>query len=187
MGKTPALFLDRDGVINREKDYVHRKEDFEFIDGVFAACRKARALGYKIVVITNQAGIARGFYSEADFHALTDWMLECLSRQGAVIDGVYFCPHHPTAGVGEYLKQCDCRKPEPGLILQAAREFDLDLEASVIVGDKLSDIAAGINAGVGVHILVRSGHPLDEQSRANGIHVAQDLGDAVDYLSRLRS
>jgi D-glycero-D-manno-heptose 1,7-bisphosphate phosphatase len=170
-------------VINKEKGYVHRKEDFEFIDGVFAACRQARSMGYKLVVISNQAGIARGFYSEADFHALNQWMLERFSEQGVAIDAVYFCPHHPSAGVGEYRKECCCRKPEPGLILQAADELDIDLAASVIVGDKLSDIEAGVRAGVGTCILVRSGHPLVEQS-AGAAHVAQDLRGAVGYLRK---
>lgn len=187
MAKAPALFLDRDGVINREKAYVHRKEDFEFIDGVFAACRKAQTLGYKLVVITNQAGIARGFYSEADFHSLNEWMLKRFSEQGISIDGVYFCPHHPTAGVGQYLKECRCRKPEPRLILQAADELDIDLEASAIVGDKFSDIEAGIHAGVGTCVLVRSGHPLNEDGGLIGVHVAHDLGDAVDYLEKRRT
>ncbi len=182
MAKARALFLDRDGVINKEKRYVHRKEDFEFIDGVFAACRQARAMGYKLVVISNQAGIARGYYSTADFHALNGWMLERFSEQGVIIDGVYFCPHHPTAGVGEYLSDCRCRKPEPGMILQAADELDIDLAASAVVGDKLSDIEAGIRAGVGTCILVRSGHPLDDGSVPNGVRVALDLSDAVNYL-----
>lgn len=184
MAKAPALFIDRDGVINREKQYVHRREDFEFIDGVFAACREAAALGYKLVVITNQAGIARGYYSEDDFHALTAWMLERFAQQGVIIDGVYFCPHHPAAGVGDYRKACDCRKPEPGLILQAADDLGLDLATSAIVGDKPSDIEAGRRAGVGTCILVRSGHPLDERGAGSGVHVAQDLCDAVNYLRK---
>ena len=178
----PALFLDRDGVINREKEYVHRIEDFEFLDGVFDACRKARTLGYKLVIITNQAGIARGFYSEEDFHGLNRWMLDQFETKGIPIDGVYFCPHHATAGIGEYRKACVCRKPEPGMILQAAADLDIDLPASVIVGDKVGDVEASARAGVGTSLLVRSGHPLDEDDLPSGVVVVEDLSGAVDWL-----
>jgi D-glycero-D-manno-heptose 1,7-bisphosphate phosphatase len=178
----PALFLDRDGVVNKEYEYVHRKEDFHFIPGVFAACRAARAGGYKLVIITNQAGIARGFYSEDDFHALTRWMLAQFSRHGIEIDGVYFCPHHPTAGVGQYLAECECRKPKPGLIMQAARELDIDLPRSALVGDKPSDIEAGVRAGVGTCILVRSGHSFADQDEEGAEEVVADLPAAIGYL-----
>ena len=145
----PAVFLDRDGVINRESNYVHRIEDFHFIEGVFDACREMQRSGYRLVVITNQAGIARGYYSEDDYRVLTDWMLEQFCTQGITITGVYYCPHHPVHGLGEYRRACDCRKPAPGMITRAAREHDLDLARSALVGDKLSDIGAGRAAGVG--------------------------------------
>lgn len=183
MASDPALFLDRDGVINREREYVHRKDEFEFIDGVFEACRAAKDLGYRLVIITNQAGIARGFYSEADFHALTEWMLAQFSEQGIAIDGVYFCPHHPTAGVGGYLRQCECRKPQPGLITRAAQELDIDLRRSALVGDKISDIEAGVRAGVGTCILVRSGHAFSEQQGAVADATVSDLCAAIAYLA----
>ncbi len=182
MASVPAVFLDRDGVINKEDEYVHRREDFQFIDGVFEACRAAQKLGYKLVIITNQAGIARGFYSEADFQALTEWMLERFSEQGITIHGVYFCPHHPTAGVGHYLRQCECRKPAPGLIKQAARELNIDLGRSALVGDKVSDIEAGERAGVGTCILVRSGHPLADDDGVHVAKIAADLHSAIRYL-----
>lgn len=184
MTSAPALFLDRDGVINKESEYVHRTDEFEFIDGVFEACRAAKDLGYKLVIITNQAGIARGLYSEADFHALTEWMLERFSEQGIAIDGVYFCPHHPTAGVGHYLRECECRKPQPGLITRAAKELDIDLERSALVGDKISDIEAGLRAGVGTCILVRSGHPFAEQQGAPADEIVADLCAAIAHLAR---
>jgi D-glycero-D-manno-heptose 1,7-bisphosphate phosphatase len=152
-----ALFLDRDGVINVNHGYVHTRERFEFIDGIFDACRQARALGYRLIVVTNQAGIGRGFYSEAQFQALTDWMRAEFERREAPIDRVYFCPYHPEHGVGDYRRDAPCRKPNPGMILDAARDFRLDLPACVLLGDKSSDIVAGERAGVGCNVLYAPG------------------------------
>lgn len=149
-----ALFLDRDGVINIEKNYVSRIEEFEFIDGIFDLCRLADKLGFLIIVITNQAGIGRGYYSEADFQHLTQWMVGRFAEEGVTIAGVYHCPDHPTAGVGEYLRESYDRKPNPGMLLRAKDEFDLDLTGSILVGDKDSDIQAGIAAGVGANLLL---------------------------------
>lgn len=149
-----AVFLDRDGVINIDHGYTHTIEEFEFYEGVFAACRRFQSLGYIIVVVTNQAGIARGYYTESDFETLTDWMLGQFKEQGVDISGVYHCPHHATEGFGEYKVACDCRKPEPGMLLAAAAELDIDLSASLIVGDKESDIEAGRNAGLKKCILI---------------------------------
>jgi len=139
----PALFLDRDGVINVEKNYLHRKEDFEFIDGIFDLCRKYRDRGYLIVVVTNQSGIARGYYGEEDFRELTVWMTEEFKKRGIDIAGVYHCPHHP-----DISGACDCRKPEPGMFLRAAKELGVDLKRSVMVGDSERDIVAAKRAGV---------------------------------------
>jgi len=180
--KTPALFLDRDGVINEEKEYVYRREDFKFLTGVFDACRQAHALGYKLIVVTNQSGIARGLYSEEDFHTLTEWMLHRFSREHILIDGVYFCPHHPTEGTGKYRKTCRCRKPLPGLIEQAADEHDIDLASSALVGDKIRDIEAGINAGVGKNILVNPGRQTDSNSGISTVSVVPNLAGAVKCL-----
>jgi D-glycero-D-manno-heptose 1,7-bisphosphate phosphatase len=140
---TPALFLDRDGVVNVEKNYLHRIEDFEFVDGIFELCRRYRDKGYLIVIVTNQSGIARGFYSEADFKKLTAWMTAEFEKRGIEIAKVYYCPHHP-----EISGACRCRKPEPGMFLDAARELDIDLERSVLVGDSERDIVAAQRAGV---------------------------------------
>jgi D-glycero-D-manno-heptose 1,7-bisphosphate phosphatase len=156
-----ALFLDRDGVINVEKNYVHRIADFEFMSGIFELCAQAQVLDYRLVVITNQAGIARGYYSEADYQHLTDWMLEQFRTHGITIDRVYHCPYHPTAGVGEYRQESFHRKPNPGMILQARDALGLDLSCSVLVGDKASDIEAGIAAGVGHNLLLGSGGASD--------------------------
>ena len=144
-----ALFLDRDGVINVDRGYVHRIEDFEFIPGIFELTRFAvQQLGWLVIVITNQAGIARGIYDEATYLRLTQWMCECFSARHAPISKVYHCPYHPEHGVGHYRRTHDWRKPLPGMILQAQIDFDLDLSSSVLIGDKISDIEAGAAAGI---------------------------------------
>lgn len=147
-----ALFLDRDGVINAEKNYVYKISDFEFVDGIFDLCQKYQAAGYLIIVITNQAGIARGYYTETDFSILTDWMISEFKDRGIVISKVYYCPHHP-----DFTGNCDCRKPNPGMILQAQKDFNLNLQKSVLIGDKDSDLEAGRRAGVLKLIKISSG------------------------------
>jgi len=141
--KKPALFLDRDGVINIEKNYLHKKEDFEFIDGIFDLCQYYWEKGFYIIVVTNQSGIARGYYDEDDFAKLTSWMLESFSKKGISINKVYHCPHHP-----DISGKCECRKPHPGMLLQADNDFNIDLENSVLVGDSERDIEAAYNAGL---------------------------------------
>jgi len=138
-----ALFLDRDGVINVEKDYLYKIKDFEFIDGIFELCRHYQELGYLIFVVTNQSGIARNYYSERDFNTLSTWMIDEFFKNNINISKVYYCPHHPNIS-GE----CSCRKPNPGMLLKAKEEFDLDMANSIIIGDKERDIEAGLNAGL---------------------------------------
>ncbi len=180
MSPPAALFLDRDGVINVDHAYVHRREDFQFIDGIFELCRSARSRGYRIFVVTNQAGIGRGYYTEDDFHALTAWMLERFAAEGAPIDKVYFCPFHPEHGVGAYKLDSPMRKPGPGMIQQAAREFGVDLAASMLVGDMDTDIQAGVAAGIGRLLQLR---PADDE---RPVHAAaariRRLADADAYL-----
>jgi D-glycero-D-manno-heptose 1,7-bisphosphate phosphatase len=149
-----ALFLDRDGVINKEKNYVYRIEDFDFIDGIFELCRCAHERNYRIIVITNQAGIARGYYRVRDYEILTAWMLEEFSREQIHLDRVYYCPYHPTAGIGIYRRDSYDRKPAPGMILRAKKDLDLDISGSILVGDKVSDIKAGLAAGIGNNVLL---------------------------------
>ncbi len=141
--KKPALFLDRDGVINVEKNYLHKKEDFEFIDGIFDLCHAYQDNGYLIVVVTNQSGIARGYYTEDDFADLTFWMIDTFASKDIKIEKVYHCPHHPDIN-GE----CECRKPHPGMLLQAEKELNVDLKHSLLIGDSERDIQAAHNAGV---------------------------------------
>jgi D-glycero-D-manno-heptose 1,7-bisphosphate phosphatase len=139
-----ALFLDRDGVINVDHGYVSRIEDFEFVDGILDFIKTAQAKGYLPIIVTNQSGIGRGYYKAEEFEILTEWMLEEMRRAGIVIDRsqVFHCPHDPETG-------CDCRKPMPGMLLEAAGRFEIDLENSWMIGDKPSDIEAARRAGVG--------------------------------------
>ncbi len=138
-----ALFLDRDGVINVEKDYLYKIEDFEFIEGLFELCRHYKELGYLIFVVTNQSGISRGYYSEEDFNKLSSWMSKEFLKHSIKIEKVYHCPHHP-----DISGECSCRKPSPGMLLKAANEFNISLLDSIIIGDKERDIEAGLNAGL---------------------------------------
>jgi D-glycero-D-manno-heptose 1,7-bisphosphate phosphatase len=144
-----ALFLDRDGIINVERDYVHRADDFTFSNGIFDLCRAAGRRGFLIVVITNQSGIARGLYTEEDFAAITHWMIEKFAAEGVTIAKVYHSPYHPEATIDRYRLDHADRKPGPGMILRARDDLRLDLSASVLIGDRLTDIEAGRRAGIG--------------------------------------
>ena len=173
-----ALFLDRDGVINKDLGHVHQPRDFEFVDGIFALCHAFQAAGYLIVVVTNQAGIARGMYSEHDFHQLSKWMASRFADKGVFISAVYFCPHHPS--IGTSATQCTCRKPEPGMILRAQADFNLDLSNSILIGDHESDISAARAAGVATTVLLRA--PMAAQTPSEATHIARDLEHANSIL-----
>ena len=177
-----AVFLDRDGVINRDHGYVHNRENFHFIDGIFDLARHAYKHNYKLVVITNQAGIARGYYTEEQFHQLTEWMCQQFSAAGAPIDRVYFSPYHPIAGLGPYLKDDISRKPHPGMILQAKIDLSIDLSRSVLIGDKASDIQAGNAAGIGTNLLFTP-EGLPEQIGLDCANI-RSLQEALPYLKR---
>ena len=148
--KNKALFLDRDGTLNIEKDYVYRIEDFEFIDGIIDLIKTYQEKGFLIFIITNQAGIARGNYTEHDYQVLTDWIINKLKTYGIKIAKVYHCPHHP-----DVTGECNCRKPKPGMILKAINEFNINPSESVLIGDKKSDILAGENAGIGKNLFIQ--------------------------------
>lgn len=173
---TKAVFLDRDGVINVEKEYLHKWQDFEFLPTVLETCRKINEAGYLIVIITNQSGIARGFYSLGDFDLLTEQMLQEFKEQGINVADVYCCPHHP-----DYDGDCDCRKPEPGMILQAVNDFDIDLSQSFLAGDKESDIEAGINAGICKNFLMQTGHEVDV-ANTKATAVLSQLKELLSYF-----
>ena len=161
----PALFLDRDGVINADQGYTHRQESFEFLPGIFELARRASRSGRALVVVTNQAGIGRGHYGEATFRSLTAWMIERFADEGAAIERVYFCPHHPEAQPGPYRRECTCRKPAAGMILAACADLGLDAASSMLVGDKASDLQAGARAGVGTLMLVGSDPAAEVQTQ----------------------
>jgi D-glycero-D-manno-heptose 1,7-bisphosphate phosphatase len=156
-----AFFLDRDGVINIDSNYVNTMEHFQFIGGVFDACRIIQSHGYKIIVITNQSGIARGLYTKEQFFELNRWMLLKFKEENIDVTDVYFCPHHSVDGLGLYKIDCECRKPKPGMILKAKKQHSIDLTKSILVGDRLSDIGAGKSAGVCTLYLVNSATQAD--------------------------
>ena len=184
---TPALILDRDGVINRDTGYLYRMEEVEFIDGTFETCRVFQELGFRIVIVTNQSGIARGYYTERDFNALMVWMRQCFEANRIRLAGVYYCPHHPAADMAAYAVACACRKPNPGMITRAALELGLDLAQSILVGDKLSDLEAGRRAGMGKVVLVRSGQSLASDLERLADEVLDSLGDTAGLLKVAQS
>ncbi len=181
--KAKAAFIDRDGVINEERGYVHRVEDFVLLPGVVEGLALLRDAQFRLVVVTNQAGIARGYYGLDAVDRLHRHMRALLAAGGVHLDAIYFCPHHPEGAVAAYATECACRKPAPGMLMQAAAELDLHLPASVLIGDKLSDIQAGRRAGVGMTALVESGHALDDAARAQADIVAPDLLQAARRLT----
>ncbi|TNH77335.1 D-glycero-beta-D-manno-heptose-1,7-bisphosphate 7-phosphatase [Aeromonas sobria] len=163
-----AIFLDRDGVINEDTGYVSQVDDFHFLPGVIEALQLLKKKGYLLVVVTNQSGIARGYFSEDDFMNLTEWMDWSLADRDVDLDGIYFCPHHP-----DHSAPCDCRKPAPGMLLLAKQEHDIDMGRSYMVGDKPSDLKAATNANVGHKVMVRTGKPLTDE----GIVLADAIYD----------
>lgn len=152
-----VIFLDRDGTINVEKDYLHKWEDFEFEKNAIEGLKKFNDLGYELIVVTNQSGIARGYYSEEDLALLNKNMCDELKRYGITILDCFYCPHHPEKGIGEYKKDCNCRKPNPGMLEMADSKYGIDFKSSFIIGDKESDLKAGERKGV-TPILVKTGY-----------------------------
>jgi D-glycero-D-manno-heptose 1,7-bisphosphate phosphatase len=149
-GVRKALFLDRDGTINIEKNYVYKIEDFEFQPGIFDLISDYQKKDFLVFIVTNQSGIARGLYTEENYQTLTRWMTSRFEQEGITIAKVYHCPHHP-----EITGECYCRKPNPGMILQAIGEYKIDRVNSVLIGDKKSDILAGKKAGIGKNIYIQ--------------------------------
>jgi len=179
MSNNKALFLDRDGVINVDEGYVHRPETFHFVPGIYDLCRAAQELSYILIVVTNQAGIARGYYTEEDFHALTRWMTGKFEEEQIRIARVYYCPYHPIHGLGQYKLNSSDRKPNPGMLFKAQADFNLCLAESILIGDKQSDIQAGHAAGVGTNILLCSA--------PESAHVQGENNFVSDSLNGIRS
>ena len=178
-----AVFLDRDGTINVEKEYLYRIADFEFIPGATEAVRMLNEAGFLVVVVTNQSGVARGYYTEEDVENLHRHISGELDKSGARVDAWLYCPHHPD-GRGSYALPRNCRKPLPGMLREAARRYDIDLEASIMIGDKLADVSAGRAAGCAT-VLVRTGYGAeDEQCLPSGTEVFDNLLEAVKSLVR---
>ena len=170
-----AIFLDRDGVINVEKDYVYKIEEFEFIEGVFDTLKAFQKEGFLLFIITNQSGIGRGYYKIEDFKLLTSWMLKEFEKEGITISQVEFCPHSPD-------EICQCRKPKTGMIENILKNFSIDLEHSWLIGDKEADIKCANNAKIKNTIQVKSGHTFDEtESKAD--FVCESIADCVKVVS----
>jgi D-glycero-D-manno-heptose 1,7-bisphosphate phosphatase len=177
-----AAFLDRDGVINVDPGYVHRVEDFEFVTGTLEACRELVRRGWLLVVATNQSGIGRGLYTSQQFDQLTEWMRGRFEQSGAPLAGVYYCPHHPTHAIDRFQVQCDCRKPQPGMLLAAARDLSLDLAQSMMFGDQCEDLLAAQAAGIEHRVLLgKDGRVPPRDDCAPGLATARfvSLRDAV--------
>jgi D-glycero-D-manno-heptose 1,7-bisphosphate phosphatase len=178
-----AVFIDRDGTINEEKEYLYRADEFAFIPGAPQAIRLFNEAGFLVIVVSNQSGVARGYYTEEDVHLLHRHIAAQLESFGARVDAWLYCPHHP-AGRGSYALPCRCRKPLPGMLLEAAGRFAIDLESSIMIGDKLVDVEAGSAAGCR-SILVRTGYGALEVGRAQaGVEVCDDLLSAAESLTR---
>ncbi len=177
-----ALFLDRDGVINHDSGYTSNAKDFKFIDGIFDLCRAAKQSGYLLIVVTNQAGIGRGYYSEQEFFILTEWMRQRFTDEGVPLTDVFHCPYHPEYGVGQYKKDSFNRKPHPGMLLQAAEKHEIDLEHSIMIGDKDSDMQAAKNAHVGIRCHYLAIENQDEFSSAATCRI-YSLREGISLLS----
>ena len=170
-----TIFLDRDGVINKEVGYLHKIEDFKFIDGVFDACLYFQSLGYQLIIVTNQSGIGRGYYNEDDFHIINNWMLEKFSKKDINILDVFFCPHGPESN-------CSCRKPKSGMFNRANDKHSIDMQNSWMIGDKEADIQAANAAGIQNTILVKSGHAIDEKN-SNAKFILDSINQVKEVIS----
>jgi D-glycero-D-manno-heptose 1,7-bisphosphate phosphatase len=182
-----ALFLDRDGTVCPEVGYVNHISRLDLLPGSAAAIRSARAAGWLCVLVTNQAGVARGYFSETLVEQAHERLRQLLAEGGASLDAIYYCPHHPTAGQPPYRTDCDCRKPRPGLLRRAARDLDIDARRSVVIGDKISDVEMAHAVGAR-GILVRTGYGRGEEAHqrerwtTTPDHIAEDLSAAVRWL-----
>jgi len=178
-----AALLDRDGTINFERDYLHRIGDFEFVPGAIEGLQLLAKAGIEIIVVTNQAGIAKGIFSETDLAAVNRHMIDELQRHGVKLGGIYFCPHHPEATVAAYRRVCFCRKPNPGLLVEAMRQRGIAPSEAVMIGDKNSDVEAGRALGLTTY-LVETGYGATEKRVTQATYVVPDLLSAVIHIVR---
>ncbi len=181
MNRVKAVFLDRDGTINYERNYVHKIEDFELIPGTLEALRLLTDRNIKIYIITNQAGIARGYFTEKQFHDLTRYMLNCFDKNKCKIEKVLYCPHHPDGTVLEYTRKCQCRKPGTKLIEEVMRKEKLSTNEIVLVGDRDSDIEAGLKLGL-ITYLVLTGYGREHHNDTRADYIKPDMLSAVKHI-----
>jgi D-glycero-D-manno-heptose 1,7-bisphosphate phosphatase len=182
-----AVFLDRDGTVADEVGYVNHASRLRLLPGSAAALRRIRAAGFLAVVVTNQSGVARDYFEEAIVHQTHERLRALLAAEGASVDAVYYCPHHPREGIAPYRQDCDCRKPLPGMLLRASRDLGIDLPRSYMVGDGVVDVGAGRAAGTSTILVLTGygrGHFEHRRHRwtVQPDHVAEDLGAAVDWI-----
>ena len=186
--KNKFVLLDRDGVINVEKSYLHKIEDFEYEKNVVEGLLKLRDLGYRFAIITNQAGIARGYYTEEDYLKLQSFIEDDLFKKGIKIEKSYFCPHHPNV-TGKYGVECDCRKPNTGNFELAIKEFDIDVKNSFMIGDKITDLIPAEKLGI-MPVLVKTGYGLESLKKLEGTKlnsiVVNDILDFSEVLKNMR-
>ena len=180
---TKVAFLDRDGVINKEINYLHKVEDFEYTKDCIKGLLQLIKLGFQLVIVTNQAGIAKGIFSLNDYKFLTKWMLSDLKKKGIRILDCIYCPHHPDGVIKEYAKRCACRKPAPGMINYAIEKYNIDAGSSILIGDKISDIQSGKNAGIYQLFLVSTGHSLNQDIYENN-KIYSSLLEVANYLEK---
>ncbi|WP_314395439.1 HAD family hydrolase [Leptotrichia shahii] len=187
--KNKFVLLDRDGVINIEKSYLHKIEDFEYEKNVVEGLLKLRDLGYRFAIITNQAGIARGYYTEEDYLKLQSFIEDDLFKKGIKIEKSYFCPHHPNV-TGKYGVECDCRKPNTGNFELAIKEFDIDVKNSFMIGDKITDLIPAEKLGI-TPVLVKTGYGLESLKKLEGTKlnsiVVNDILDFSEVLKNMRN
>ncbi len=176
-----AVFLDRDGTVNVEKNYIDDPEDLKLYEGVSDAIKRLNKKGIRVIVVTNQSGVARGYFTEERVLEINEYLKELLANDGASLDGIYYCPHHP-----EFDQTCDCRKPKPGLLIRAADDLQIDLEASYVVGDKLSDLElAGSISAKGVLVLTGYGLEARRNLETGSVvphFIAKGLKEAVEWI-----
>jgi len=184
-GQRKALFLDRDGVINVNHGYVHTAAKTDWVEGIFELCKAARQAAYTLVVVTNQAGIARGYYSKEEFLEYTRWMHAEFAARGAPLAATYYCPHHPQGMLEQYRMECTCRKPGPAMILAAANALDINLAESLLVGDKPSDMVAAKAAGMGYALLLSAYHERGDKgvaTQVSSLRKARQILSGHGYL-----
>ena len=176
-GFISGIFLDRDGVINEDIGYLSKWEDFKFRKGVIEALEILNNTNYKLIIVTNQSGIARGYYSEQDYQELTRKMVSYLRDLDIHFDGIYHCPHHPNFDI-----KCECRKPSPGMILKGAKKLNIRLSRSILIGDKLTDIQAGINAGIKKLYYIKSSLDNPSSEKLEGVNYVNSLLECTNYI-----